>query len=220
MRCPYCHNPDLVLKERFVTETEQEKITEDFFSYVLKRKNLLDGVVFSGGEPLLQADLQEVLYQLKNEGFSIKLDTNGLLPNLLKDLVTKGLIDYVALDYKSNFSGWHKATGIESTQSKESQYIQWQKSLRILDQYSVPYELRTTVVKGIHRRDDLMGMGKDLNALIKKSAPKWFLQRFEKSQMVLSDYKTGGIVPLAYSRGEMTEICKDLHQIMPTVQLR
>jgi len=218
LRCPYCHNPDLVLTERFITEKECKNITKDFFSYLRKRRGMLDGIVFSGGEPLLQNDIQEVLYHLKIEGFSIKLDTNGLLPDRLESLIDNGLLDYVALDYKNNSLGWSKAAGIESTM--KNQYLKWIKSLEILDNYFIPYELRTTVVKEIHSIEDLILMGKELKNLIKKSSPKWFLQTFEKNHDILCDYQNNNTILSPYSKEEMMVIKEILHQLIPEVELR
>lgn len=220
MRCPYCHNPDLVLPERFITKGEQEGLTAEFLAYIRKRKHLLDGVVFSGGEPLLQKGLQELLLQLKKEGFAIKLDTNGLLPLRLGALLKQGLLDYVALDYKCHSGAWQQATGAAPALVKESQYQSWQESLSKLEKAPLIYELRTTLIRGLHSREDILLMGHELAALIKRAAPTWYLQTYEGSQKVLAHYQNKRIDFSPYSKEEMAAISTSLKQIIPTVELR
>ena len=98
-RCPYCHNPELV------DETTEIKIEErEFFDFLDRRKGILEGVVITGGEPTIHADLLKVIKKIKKRGFLVKLDTNGTNPEMLKEGIDKGLIDYVAMDIKSPLS--------------------------------------------------------------------------------------------------------------------
>ncbi|MDR2399121.1 MAG: anaerobic ribonucleoside-triphosphate reductase activating protein [Endomicrobium sp.] len=97
MTCPYCHNPQLVYPDLFETTISDE----DIFSFLKKRQKLLKGVVITGGEPTLQKDLIEFIKKIKNLKFSIKLDTNGAVPRVLKDLIDKNLLDFIAMDIKS-----------------------------------------------------------------------------------------------------------------------
>lgn len=220
LRCPYCHNPNLVLPRLYSTSEEIKHNTDSFFNYIKKRKKLLDGVVFSGGEPLLQDNLEDILSELKDDGFSIKLDTNGLLPERLKTFIDKELLDYVALDYKNSFEGWSKATGIKHDTSVSEQYKKWQRSLEILDTYGIEYELRTTVVKEIHSSQYLISMAKELKASIKNSNPIWFLQIYEKQNDVLADYSSKKRELSSYSKEEMIELRDSISQFMPRVRLR
>ena len=220
LRCPYCHNPDLVLPRRFKSRAESEIISNEFFSYLKKRKGILDAVVLTGGEPLLQKDIQEVIKEIKALGFFVKLDTNGLLPGLLKNLLEGGLLDYVALDYKNHAEGWNKATGVKIAKTMVSPYLMWEKSLLSLDQGHTPYEIRTTVVKEIHKIDDLKIMGRRLRGLIKKSNPRWFLQSFERSQNLLCDYENLGYTLSSYTRDEMISFIGELTKIVPEIGLR
>ncbi|MBQ7809807.1 MAG: anaerobic ribonucleoside-triphosphate reductase activating protein, partial [Clostridia bacterium] len=96
LRCPFCHNALLV------TEESAGGIdTEEVLSFLSKRKGMLEGVCVTGGEPLLQPDIEDFLKAIKDMGFMVKLDTNGTLPKKLKDIVRKGLVDYVAMDIKN-----------------------------------------------------------------------------------------------------------------------
>ena len=96
-RCPFCHNASLVL-----SPNESDKILEEeFFSYLSKRKGVLDGVCVTGGEPLLSYDIKDFIQKIKDLGLSVKLDTNGSFPDKLEELLDSGLVDYVAMDIKN-----------------------------------------------------------------------------------------------------------------------
>ena len=109
-RCPFCHNSKLVLPA-FIKKKENHIKEKEFFSFLETRKELLDGVVITGGEPCLQLDLENFCSDIKNMGFKIKLDTNGTMPEVLENLFKNKLVDYVAMDIKSNFSTYSKAAG-------------------------------------------------------------------------------------------------------------
>ncbi len=108
MRCPFCHNGDLVL-----TPGSQPAISEEeFFSFLNKRKNILEGVAITGGEPTIQADLPEFIKRIKEFNLEVKLDSNGMRPEILRKLMDENLVDYFAMDIKSSKSGYAYATGI------------------------------------------------------------------------------------------------------------
>lgn len=220
LRCPYCHNPNLVLPEMYSTRTETDKRSAEFVAYVKKRKGMLDGIVLSGGEPLLQDDLLEVLYQFKEYGFSIKLDTNGMLPQRLKSLLDARLLDYVALDYKGSAEGLNRAIGRDSNGTAENHYENWAKSLKVLSNSSVDYELRTTVAKEIHSGDHLLAMAKELSSLLPRPVPRWFLQTFEKQTCLVGEFAIKANPLSAYLKEEMLEIKNILRKIVPSVSLR
>ena len=135
--CPYCHNPDIV-KEKPVQGLFKE---EDLYAFLKKRKGLLDGVVLSGGEPTLQKDLARVCLQIKTLGFSVKLDTNGGQPQVLKTILEAGLADYVAMDIKTD--PHHYAPAI----SYKDPAHDILESIRLIMGSSISYEFRTTCVK-------------------------------------------------------------------------
>ena len=146
LRCPFCHNGPLVLnneKKGLITE-------EEIFEYLKKRKKILDGVVISGGEPLLQKDIKRFIVDIKKLGYKIKLDTNGTSPELLKELIDESLIDYVAMDIKNIFEKYPKITGCKNVNVDNIM-----KSIEILKEEIIDYEFRTTVVKEFHNINDI-----------------------------------------------------------------
>lgn len=167
MRCPFCHNASLV-----VPPGEMPSIPEgDFFSFLQKRKGLLDGVCISGGEPLLNPDIRDFLKKIKDLGYLVKLDTNGSYPLELKSVVKEGLVDYVAMDVKCSPECYPTASGISDLDFKPIG-----QSIEFLLGDGVDYEFRTTIVKEIHNSDNM----KALAGLI-RGAKRYFLQKFTDS---------------------------------------
>lgn len=218
LRCPYCHNPNLVLPEMYIES--MENMAHDFISYIIKRKTLIEGVVLSGGEPLLQNDVIDFICQIKELGLSIKLDTNGMLPDRLKSLIDAKLLDYIALDYKGPANNLNKSVGLELHNTDKILYNNWAKSLKLIHNSSLDYELRTTVVKQIHSKNCLSVMGKELNMLVPSLVPRWFLQTFENKTNILNEYTDNKISLSAYSKEEMIQIKDSLGNIVPGVSLR
>lgn len=219
LRCPYCHNPNLVLPE--INIEKPKDITDTFIEYLNKRKNMLDGVVISGGEPLLQNNLINLIYKIKDIGLSVKLDTNGMFPDRLEPLITENLLDYVALDYKGSKDGLNKAIGLNLNNKGNNLYNKWIKSLKIVQDSFIDYELRTTVVREIHSKDHLLDMAKEIKEIFRKSqVPKWYLQAFEEKTDVLNNFINKWISLSAYSKEEMIQIKDYIEQIIPEVKLR
>ncbi|WP_281950766.1 anaerobic ribonucleoside-triphosphate reductase activating protein [Nitrosophilus kaiyonis] len=131
MRCPYCHNPDIVFGKNSLNFDEVIK-------FLNKRKRVLEGVVISGGEPTLHKDIFKICKSIKELGYKIKLDTNGSNPDILKKLIEKGYLDYVALDFKGPKKKFENIAKINS-------YEQTLESIEILIQSDIEYEIRTTV---------------------------------------------------------------------------
>ena len=164
-RCPFCHNKSLV----FLNEQEGEINPEYIFDYLEKRKKMLDGVCISGGEPLLQVGLENFIRRIKDMGLLVKIDTNGTSYEKLKDLVEKGLIDYVAMDIKNIKSEYAKTIGLDEFDISEVE-----KCVNYLKEEHVDYEFRTTLVKEFHEGVDFNLMGSWL-----KGAKNYYLQNFE-----------------------------------------
>lgn len=216
LRCPYCHNPDLVLNNLYSEKYENKYF--EFLDYLNLRKNMLEGVVISGGEPLLHKDLEELIRKIKNLGLKIKLDTNGMFPKKLKGLIDKNLINYIALDYKGSSLSLNKAVGLKDTKTNIQNL--WFKSLDIIIESKIDYELRTTVVKGIHNHDDLINMAKELHNHLKKPLSRWFLQSFEEKTDILGKF-TKNLIPMtSYSKSELINTKNDIQKIIPQVYLR
>lgn len=150
MRCGYCHNPQIV-------KGKGNKPIADVLSFLEKRKNRLDGVVLSGGEASVWPGLATFIVQARAMGYAIKLDTNGLRPDIIQDFLDKGLLDYIALDYKAPPDKFKQVTGV-------SKFDDFSKTLSILcAQISVPFEIRTTVHTSLMNENDVNGIISDLD---------------------------------------------------------
>ncbi len=144
MRCRFCHNPEFVLPAK-KGEQPYEKISEEaFFLFLQKRKGLLDGVVICGGEPTVQPDLRTFCEKIKKQGLLVKLDTNGTNPALLRSLIDDGLVDYVAMDIKTDYTQRYQLLQISKL------YGNYCESISLLLERKVDYEFRTTMIKNYH----------------------------------------------------------------------
>lgn len=167
LRCPFCHNASLVTHI-----SDEGRISDDeVLSFLKKRIGMLDGVCITGGEPLLQNDLDAFIKDIRKLGFSVKLDTNGVSPKRLQTLIEQGLIDYVAMDIKNSPEKYPVTVGIPGFDSKPVF-----ESVQILLEGKIPYEFRTTLVREFHTLDDLDKIGR-----IVRGADNYYLQRFEDS---------------------------------------
>ena len=174
-RCPYCHNSELLDGSAEAIMSQQELLT-----FLSGRKGLLDAVCVSGGEPTLQPDLAELLAQIKAMGFLVKLDTNGSRPEVLKDLVSKNLLNYVAMDIKNSPSRYSETIGTPWKQEAI------EESIRFLTQDHVDYELRTTVVEQLHDFQAMEEMTRWVSTLAgSKKIKRWFLQPFTDRDTVM-----------------------------------
>lgn len=189
-RCPFCHNASLVKN----TDSDALIAEQEFFKFLETRKSILQGVCVTGGEPTLQKDLPEFLEKIKDMGFLVKLDTNGYRPDILKDVVNAGLVDYVAMDIKNSKEKYAKTAGIENFDINKIS-----ESVEFLMSGNIDYEFRTTVVKELHNQDDLISIGRWLNG-----AKKYSLQKFEDSGDLL---QTGFS---AYENHEMEGFYRDI----------
>ena len=168
LRCPFCHNSSLV-------EISSHDILLDerlIFEYLQHHSLLLDGVVITGGEPLLQKDLPVWIEKIKSIGLSVKLDTNGTCFSALQDLLLNRKVDFVAMDVKHvlSFEKYRQATGILTKKLFENIL----SSIRLIMEAGIAYEFRTTVVKGLHSQEDLLLMAHDL-----KHARRWIWQPYQ-----------------------------------------
>ena len=197
-RCPFCHNASLVKDPLCYTSSADEVL-----EYLKKRKGILDGVCITGGEPLLQPDLEDYIKRIKELGYSVKLDTNGYLPDRLENLLKTGLIDYVAMDIKSSKNGYSKAAGIDIDIERI------EKSVELLKNGDIPFEFRTTVVKGIHSVNDFKGIAEWI-----KGTKKYFLQKYKDSGDILGDGCDD------FSESEMDEFLKTVKAVIPEAEIR
>ena len=168
-RCPFCHNSSLIAGGEAVMDDEE------LLEFLKKRQGLLDGVAFTGGEPLLRRDLAPLLEKIHALGFAVKMDTNGNHPDVLKALVGKGLIDYVAMDIKNAPEKYAVTIGLETFDTSAVE-----ESLAFLKTGVVDYELRTTAVAEYHTDEDFHAMGKWI-----AGAKRYFIQCYTERDSVL-----------------------------------
>ncbi len=197
-RCSFCHNA------RLVTEENPDIITEEeFFSFLSKRKGILDGVCISGGEPTLQKDLPSFIRRIKEMGFAVKLDTNGYEPDILRSLIDENLLDYVAMDIKSSPEGYSEICGTDIDMERI------EKSVSILKEGKIDYEFRTTCVREFHKIEDFEGISRWL-----EGDSKYFLQHFEDSGYLIGSGLS------AFSKQETQEIAQIVGKRVPNIGLR
>lgn len=197
LRCPFCHNGSLVKKP-----IANGNMLHEVMEYLRRRKGIMDGVVITGGEPLLQPDLADFIAQVKSMGYLVKLDTNGALPERLKAVLGCGNVDYIAMDVKSSPEGYSKATG------SDIDFENFRKSMEIIKQSGIEHEFRTTAVKGIHEIKDFVAIAK----LVGKGE-KYFIQKFVDSGDILSQGN-------GFSAAEYDEILTKVREIIPEANIR
>jgi pyruvate formate lyase activating enzyme len=198
-RCPFCHNAGLV------TKLDTEIISEgEVLSHLKKRQGILDGVAISGGEPLLQGDIEEFLQKIKELGYSIKLDTNGSFPDKLKSIIDKGLCDYVAMDIKNSKERYNETIGIDNFDISLME-----KSVEILRDSDVDFEFRTTVTKNFHTMEDIEKIGEWI-----KGTEKYYLQNFVDSGNLI-DSNVEGV-----SKEEMQLMLERIKKYVPMAEIR
>ncbi len=167
--CPFCHNSQLLTGEAEAVMQEEELL-----SFLQKRQGILDGVCITGGEPTLNPGLKPMLQRIKALGYAIKLDTNGSRPDVLRQLVEEGLVDYVAMDVKNGPEQYAATVGVPGVKLERVE-----QSLRFLIGGGVPYELRTTLVQQLHDEASILAMGRWLASLVPEKQPEvLYLQSF------------------------------------------
>lgn len=169
-RCPFCHNSEL-LGVGFPPLMNDGEL----LAFLEKRKGILDGVCITGGEPLMQKELPQLLEKIKELGYPVKLDTNGSFPEALERLIDRGLVDYVAMDIKNSPRRYAMTIGREQYDLSKVE-----KSIALLLQGKVDYEFRTTVVAQLHDEDSFHDIGRWI-----QGAKRYFLQCFTPRDSVL-----------------------------------
>ncbi len=172
-RCPYCHNPELV--DETVEKTYSERQILDFLD---KRKNMLDGVVITGGEPTMHGDLLDFMEEVKKRGYLVKLDSNGTRPEIIQKAIDRRLVDYIAMDIKSPLSKYESI----AAHPVDSDAIR--KSIAILMENAVDYEFRTTVIKAMLSPEDIQEIGKEI-----MGARRYYLQKFIPTKILNAQFR-------------------------------
>lgn len=200
LRCPYCHNPALVLPEQSNAPGMPES---EVFAFLEQRKGKLDGICITGGEPTLQSELPGFLEKLRGLGYAIKLDTNGTNPGMLNRLLHDGILNYVAMDIKNSPSRYAETCGGADVLSKV------RESADLLLNSPTDYEFRTTVCKPLHTEKEMEEIGRWL-----RGAKRYFLQPFVDT----GDLVSGGVQ--AHTQDELTRLRQAVLPDIPNTQLR
>jgi pyruvate formate lyase activating enzyme len=200
-RCDYCHNPELSDCKNF-REIIPEK---DIIDFLEKRKGKLDAVTVTGGEPTLQPDLVDFLRKIKKMGFLVKLDSNGSNPDILKRVIDKKLVDYIAMDVKAPLKKYKDIANF----SVDPKRIK--KSIEIIKKSGVDYEFRTTIVKSQISMDDFFEIGE-----LVKGAKLYVLQKFIPTKLLNPEF----INENSYSDEEFKEIKKIMESFVKKCTLR
>jgi len=195
-RCPWCYSSELVLPLKII---EQPRISEkDFFDFLRERQGLLEGVVICGGEPTINKDLPLFIEKIKNLGYSVKLDTNGSNPEILKDLVRAKFIDYVAMDIKAPKALKSQIPSTESQINPKSQIPIYEtimgegvtienikESVEFLKKGKIDFEFRTTAVPGVHEKEDFLEIAKWIGG----PDVKYYLQNFRAEKTIDPEFE-------------------------------
>ena len=198
-RCPFCHNASLV------TDVHQSAVSEgEILGFLKKRQGILDGVCITGGEPLLNRDIPEFIKKIRELGFSVKLDTNGSFPVLLRELIEQGLLDYVAMDIKNSKEKYGVTVG-----NPEFDIAPICESVELLKAGKVSCEFRTTVTGTFHTVDDIVNIGKWL-----QGCERYYLQSFVDSGNLLSQDVVG------CDKNSMKSMLEAVFEYIPRAELR
>lgn len=199
-RCPFCHNAPLVLPEQMAYDSSEQAVLD----FLKKRIGVLDGVAITGGEPLLHKDIPAFLEKVRALGYKIKLDTNGSFPERLEEIVRAGLVDRVAMDIKNAPELYSAAVGVD-VRMKDIE-----RSKEFLLSGVIDYEFRTTVVKGLHTKESIVGAAKWI-----EGAKEYYLQQFKDSGNVIS---IEGLS--AFNEAQMHELADAAAKFVPAVEVR
>lgn len=199
-RCPYCHNPELV--DETVEVTLSEATILDFLD---TRRELLDGVVITGGEPTMHEELPVFMRRIKDKGFLVKLDTNGTNPKLLQRVIDEGLVDYIAMDIKSPLEIYSQ------TVARPVDVESIRESIRILLSSPVDHEFRTTVVKSLLSPEDLKSIGETI-----RGARRYYLQKFVPTKILNPQFKR----KVTYTDEEFEEFRSMMSNYVETCNIR
>ncbi len=201
-KCGFCHNPDLVLNFKEIPTMDEKEVLD----FLEKRKKWLDGVCITGGEPCIHDDLPEFLAKIKKLGYLIKLDTNGSNPDMLKKLIDKKLVDYIAMDIKAPLEMYKRITNAEV--NLENIHL----SIERIVSSNIDYEFRTTVVPGLVGKKEIFLISKWL-----RGCKKYVIQDFRATRPLI-DQKLQNLKP--FQKHELEEMKKIAEEYFDKVEIR
>ncbi len=200
-RCGFCHNKSLV--------TDFDKTADLDFHDVLEkikaRRAWIDAIEFSGGEPLLHPEIETMLREAKDAGFLTKLDTNGCSPEKLRNLISKKLVDYVAMDIKAPFEKY------EAVVNSKVDLNKIRESIQIIMSSGLEYEFRTTVLPKLHSKEDIEEIGKMI-----KGAKKFYLQKFKAMNTLDASYES----ERSFTDKELRELLEVIRPYVSKAEIR
>lgn len=199
-RCPFCQNGDLVVRPESQPSIEKEEV----MAFLRKRKGILTGVCITGGEPTIEDGLEELIEEIKDIGYLVKLDTNGYCPEVTERLTARRLVDYIAMDIKNSMEKYGETVGW-----KEIDTERIRESIHCIKNSNVDYEFRTTVVRELHDKEDIFAIGRQI-----EGAKAYFLQGYQESE--------GVIFPgfHSYNKKEMERMAEEIRPFVSNVQIR
>ena len=200
-RCHFCYNTDLVKNYDKLPDIPEKNILE----FLSTRKGLLDGLAITGGEPTLHKDLPDFIKKVKDLGFLVMLETNGSNPKMLKELIDKKLVDYIAMDIKAPLEKYDEVTGVKVNKKKI------QESIDIIHNSGIDYEFRSTVIPKHFKKEDALAIGKWL-----KGSKRFVLQQFRSDKTLDENYKKME----AYSPEKMKEFVEIMKPFFDFVKVR
>lgn len=212
LRCPFCQNGELVL----CPDTEPAVSEEEFFNFLESRKKRLEGVAITGGEPTISADLPDFIKKIKDMGFLVKLDSNGLKPDVLKYLCDHSLVDYFAMDIKSSKERYSEACGIQNVNMSAIE-----ESVKFLMNSGIEYEFRTTVSRELHGEAEFRSIAEWI-----KGCSNYYLQSFRPADTLLVNMMDDSFKSAfpntfsSYTNEELREFCDLLISLGVNTHLR
>jgi pyruvate formate lyase activating enzyme len=177
LRCSFCYVPHLVLPEEI--EKQKEISQKEIFSFLKERRNFLEAVAVSGGEPTLNRDLPDFIKKIKELGYLVELETNGTNSEMLKYLIDKKLVDYVAMDIKQRLDDFKKYKEITGGVLTEEMFENIKESLKTLLSGKIDYQLRTTIMKEFYKKEDILEICKEI-----QGAKIYYLQNYQKNHTI------------------------------------
>lgn len=198
--CPYCHNRSLVVHAEKLPSMDTASVIE----YLAQRRTAIEGVCITGGEPLQQTDLAAFIYELKEIGYKVKMDTNGYDPTHLSHLLKENLLDMISMDIKNTLAKYPKTAGCPGFEPNRIRL-----SVDLIRESGIPYEFRTTVVRELHSDRDMEEIGQWLQGV-----EAYYIQPYVNSEDV--------IMPVfsAYSKDKMQAFVRMLKNYIPNTGLR
>lgn len=172
-RCGFCHNPELVVSENGKNFSE-----EDVLTFLKGKKDYLDGICITGGEPLLTLK-KEFVEKIKELGYKVKIDTNGSFPEKLKEFSDEGLVDFISMDIKASKENYRKVVDVDMDIRKI------EESIKMISSFP-EHEFRTTIIKDLHDKEEIKKISEWMEEIIGHKPKKIYLQAFKNSGKILS----------------------------------